>query len=84
MSLRTAIRALNSLRMRVANQAGQAMVEYSTFTWAILLAGGLGLTVIPVPDGNGGTGSYPFLISFLKALQLYLNSVYYWIDMPLP
>ena len=65
--------------MKSRLERGQAMVEYSTFTYAILI----GFIVSSAGVNFPGTDK-PFLVAFMDALQIYLNSLYFWIDMPMP
>ena len=48
---------------------GQAMVEYSMITFAILCGAGLG---------------WPFLVKLLDALSIYFESIYYIVLSPIP
>ena len=79
MQLYRVVQSLGELRERIANQSGQAMVEYSTFTFFILLGGIVGAGTVNFPGTNA-----PFLVAFMNALTIYLGSLYYWIDLPLP
>ncbi len=74
-----AVQRLGALGTRLAGQSGQAMVEYSTFTFFILLGGVVGAGAVNMP----GTDA-PFLVAFMNALTKYLGSIYFWIDIPLP
>lgn len=53
------------------DERGQAMVEYSTITFFMLI-------------GAGGTGLVYFLPHFLNALNTYLGSIYYMLSLAIP
>ena len=65
------MRRLSELRKLLRDQGGQAMVEYSTITFFMLV-------------GGGGTLLTTFLPKFLDAMNAYLDSVYYIINQPFP
>jgi len=79
MTFRLAMRRLSVLRSTLADQSGQAMVEYSTFTYFILLGGIVGGATVNFPGTNA-----PFLVAFFNAMTTYLGSIYFWIDTPMP
>lgn len=55
----------------LSDQRGQAMVEYSTFMFFMAL-------------GGGGAAFVFILPQLLNALNAYLNSVYFILNLPLP
>ncbi len=63
---------LAPLRRLLGGQRGQAMTEYVSIT-TLLLLGTL-----------GGAGSWPYFRLLIRALDTYLSSVYYTLNLPLP
>lgn len=63
---------------------GQAMVEYSIVTWALLVALMVGTTVKIAP-APGGVGPRQNLIQlFLGAYRAYYDSYYFVLQLPFP
>ena len=60
-----------------ASQSGQAMVEYSTITFAFLIGAGFVAFAAPLP-GHGGLSIVQALYA---ALQTYVNSVFYCLSL---
>ncbi len=61
---------------------GQAMVEYSILTWALVIALVLGVSVRMVP-GPGGTRQNVIEL-FIQAYRSYYDSFYFMLSLPYP
>jgi hypothetical protein len=59
----------------LCNQRGQAMVEYSTLTFALLIGSGVVLFTTPL---NGQTN---MIAALFAALQSYVDSMYYCLSL---
>ncbi|MDF1562967.1 MAG: hypothetical protein P1V51_07975 [Deltaproteobacteria bacterium] len=64
------LRALRALAGRWREEAGQAAVEYGVLTWAMLV----GLAF----------GGYPMFIGLLHAVQIYFDSFFLVLRLPIP
>ena len=69
--IESATHALRALRARLAlaDEGGQAMMEYATLTAFIL---------------GGAVLSAPFLVDFLNAMDQYMASIYWVLQAPIP
>ena len=61
---------LRCWRALLRDESGQAMMEYSTVSYALLL-------------GLAGAG-WPFMKDMMLAYQNYYNSIYFVLNLPLP
>ena len=70
-----------------SRRRGQAMLEYSIITWALVVALVLASSVriIPGPKENGPNGPRKNLIEmFLESYQTYYDSFYFVLNLPVP
>ena len=68
-----------------AHRRGQAMVEYSLITWALVVALVLAGTVRVIPGPKDDPGMKKNLIeTFLEAYQTYYDSFYFVLNLPVP
>ena len=79
MNVRHLVQVFSYLRARLGDESGQAMVEYSSITYMILIGGIVATAGVNFPGTN-----QPFIIAFMSGMTTYLNSLYFWIDMPMP
>ena len=73
---------MQSLRKQIRNRRsrlGQAMTEYALIS-VMLLLGGL-VAAAPIPGIPGGTS---LTTALLKSYQIYYDSFYFTLNMPLP
>lgn len=73
------LRSWLHLRQLVASQSGQAMAEYSTFTFAILIGAGYAGFAMPF-----GPGNLTLVQQLYGALQVHVNSMWYSLSLGLP
>lgn len=73
---------LGKLLQLLRDQRGQAMVEYSSITFFILVATAVGFAVFPIP-GNGNH-SMTLAQALYASLQTYVDSFYYSLHLVAP
>ena len=61
----------------LSDQSGQAMVEYSTITFAFLIGSGFAAFSAPIPGFGGET----LVQALYAALQTYVDSVFYCLSL---
>jgi len=64
------LRRIQRLGARLRDQSGQATVEYGVLPWAILA----GLAI----------GGYPMFLGLLAAVQIYFDSFFLVLRLPIP
>ncbi len=78
LTLRT-LCALQRLRALLASQSGQAMAEYSTITFALLIGAGYVGFAIPF-----GPANLTIVQQLYGAMQVHVNSMWYSLSLGLP
>ncbi len=68
--MRRVARTIRALAARWREELGQASVEYGVLTWAILV----GLSV----------GGYPMFLGLIEAVQIYFDSFFLVLRLPIP
>ena len=69
--IRPRLHGVAHLRRLLGRESGQAMIEYSTFTFFMLV-------------GVTGGSLVTFMPNFMNAMNTYLAGLYYMIDAPIP
>ncbi len=70
-------RAVQLWRQKLGDQCGQAMVEYSTITFAFLIGAGAAAFAAPIPGFGGET----VVQAIYAALQTYVDSIFYCLSL---
>ena len=68
---------MQQCRQAFADERGQAMVEYSTITFAFLIGAGAAAFAAPIPGFGGET----VVQAIYAALQTYVDSVFYCLSL---
>jgi hypothetical protein len=77
------VRARQSAR-RTRKQRGQAMVEYSALNWVLIAGLALGLNAPVFRPFQGQSGGRSVIDLFLEAYQVYYDSFYFLLNLPIP